>query len=258
MHPRAEQGKRPKRRARTRSRAQRAHESQCPADTGPPRQHRARRRPGRSFARDSADKNTKATTGRPGSPSPKPLVCDEPQRAHLGSRTEARERILPQTVTARDPALLRGGRARAPPKRVSKSLVRRPPFARLSEEAKGAWRLTVARFGRDGIDALRVSHASRLANALRIFGANAASSHRRCPLRMMWSFSPWVPTLRAGPPKGARLEEPSKPPRPLSVAVASKAPVSALSVTAPSAASRTWRNAKHSPSKPGPQWTSLV
>jgi len=33
-------------------------------------------------------------------------------------------------------------------KRVSESLVRRPPFARLSEEAKGAWRLTVARFNR--------------------------------------------------------------------------------------------------------------
>ena len=78
------------------------------------------------------------------------------------------------------------------------------------------------------------------------------------PAPQVWSSAPWVPTPRTVPRWRARLEEPPKPSRPLSVAVAPKAPVRAFPLLRKPAAPRAVRLARHSPSRPEPRTTPLV
>jgi len=119
------------------------------------------------------------------------------QVARLVSRPE--NAVAPPTADRHgtDPLPKERKRARAPPKRVSESLVRRPLFAQLSEEAKGAGRLTVARFDRYDSGALRVSYASRLTTALQAHVARTLRSPTSpAPAPHSWSSAPWVPTPR--------------------------------------------------------------
>ncbi len=113
-------------------------------------------------------------------------------------------------------------RVRASPEPVSESLVRRPPFARLSEEAKGAWRLVRRPLRSHRFQRTPRSNASRLTTAPRGDLASPTPSSA-FELRALDADPP----RRRSPERGGRLEEPPKPIRPLSVAVATKAPMRA-------------------------------
>lgn len=131
--------------------------------------------------RTPSDKKTKAATGHPGSPSPKSHCLRRAAKAHL-LRGRTRRSVSAADLHGADRREQAREGARSCTTRECFGVSRSTPAVRAaSEESKGAWRLTVARFDRSDSRALRVSHASRLATAPCGRSANAANLTSKAP-----------------------------------------------------------------------------